>query len=513
MSLKNWILHGVHRMNGIAGRSDLPEPRADLDAPASPLSAAPAAGAPSPRAERGKRGAGREPTLASAEHLGAYGPLIDAIRDELEHFVASHVRLHLAIAERDRFLLTAIGIGCEASDEARRLLQQFVREFKPEQVKRYLAREVIGGLPNAAAIDLSQFAGLFDADAARVAEEEAEGGEYRELLEALRAKPTAAAIPGYRVSVMGRWVELDAASRSGATAIAPGSPVQGTPLSGQRCEFDVEDGSGRRRVVLHGVMPGRRYVVGNGESADIRVEGTFASRRHAEVWLENGGWWVVDAGSTNGVRIEPAGPLQRGAAAPATVGETPMRLTQSLRIVLSARAEGPASEYPWLALRPAASTASMVTPIATSGGALRTPRTAILAARVAPDLATPTTQILPAASDAGTSRLTLSHAAGTRTLPLAAKGLPVSVGRSRHQTLVVDRSHEGVSGHHLDIVEMDPEGGCTVVVHGDNGVTIDGAAHATGARVRWLPGQKLVLGDGSAAAVPCVLELAPPQGA
>ncbi len=147
--------------------------------------------AAAPRVERGKRVAAREPTLASAEHLGAYGPLIDAIRDELEHFVASHVRLHLAIAERDRFLLTAVGIGCEASDEARRLLQQFVREFKPEQVKRYLAREVIGGLPNAAAIDLSQFAGLFDADAARVADEEAEGGEYRELLEALRTKPIA----------------------------------------------------------------------------------------------------------------------------------------------------------------------------------------------------------------------------------------------------------------------------------------------------------------------------------
>ena len=511
MSLKNWILHGVHRMNGIAGRSDLPEPRADLDAPASPP---PAAGAPAPRGERGKRGAGREPTLASAEHLGAYGPLIDAIRDELEHFVASHVRLHLAIAERDRFLLTAIGIACEASDEARRLLQQFVREFKPEQVKRYLAREVIGGLPNAAAIDLSQFAGLFDADAARVAEEEAEGGEYRELLEALRAKPSAAATPGYRVSVMGRWVELDAASRSGAASTVPSAvAATGTPLSGQRCEFDVEDGSGRRRVVLHGVMPGRRYVVGNGESADIRVEGTFASRRHAEVWLENGGWWVVDAGSTNGVRIEPAGPLQRGAAAPATVGETPLRLAQGLRIVLSARAEGPASEYPWLALRPAASSASMVTPIATSGGALRTPRTAILAARMPPDLATPTTQILPATRDESALRLTLSHAAGVRTLPLAPAALPVSVGRSRHQTLVVDRGHEGVSGHHLDIVELDPDGACVVVVHGDNGVTIDGVAHATGARVRWQPGQKLVLGDASPAAVACTLELTPPPGA
>ena len=87
-----------------------------------------------------------------------------------------------------------------------------MREFKPEQVKRYLAREVIGGLPNAAAIDLSQFAGLFDADAARVAEEEAEGGEYRELLEALRTNPGAGAARPYRVSVLGRWVELDPAS-------------------------------------------------------------------------------------------------------------------------------------------------------------------------------------------------------------------------------------------------------------------------------------------------------------
>ena len=56
-------------------------------------------------------------------------------------------------------------------------------------------------------------------------------------------------------------------------------------------------------------------------------------------------------------------------------------------------------------------------------------------------------------------------------------------------------------------------GGCTVVVHGDNGVTIDGVAHATGARVRWQPGQKLVLGDASPAAVACTLELTPPPGA
>src|SRR5207245_71976 len=103
-----------------------------------------------------------EPSLADVGHLGAYAPLIAAIRDELEHFVASQVRLHLAIADRDRFRLTAIAVGCAEAPEPRRLLLQFMREFKPEQVKRYLAREVIGGLPNAAAIDLTQFAGLVD---------------------------------------------------------------------------------------------------------------------------------------------------------------------------------------------------------------------------------------------------------------------------------------------------------------------------------------------------------------
>ena len=132
----------------------------------------------------------------------------------------------------------------------------------------------------------------------------------------------------------------------------------------------------------------------------MRVEGTFASRRHAEVWLENGGWWVADAGSTNGVRIEPAGPLQRGASRAGDGGRDAGAARRTGCASSSRRApRGRPSEYPWLALRPSQGSPSMVTPIATASGTLRTPRTAILAARVAPDLATPTTQILPAARD------------------------------------------------------------------------------------------------------------------
>ena len=65
----------------------------------------------------------------------------------------------------DRYLLTSIGVRCHDAPGAGAQLEKFMREFRPEQIKRYLAREVIAALPNAAAIDLSQFAGLYDADA------------------------------------------------------------------------------------------------------------------------------------------------------------------------------------------------------------------------------------------------------------------------------------------------------------------------------------------------------------
>ena len=311
MSLKSWVLDRVQRMNGLAGRGDLPRACTSSNRPRrAALTArhAPHGAAGAPRADA---------TLSSAEHLGAYAPLIAAIRDELEHFVASQVRLHLAIADRDRFLLTSIGVRCPAPPTRATLLQQFMHEFKPEQVKRYLAREVIGGLPNAAAIDLSQFAGLFDADA-RDDRRAAEAGNIASCWQrcAARRFDGAAPLPGERPRPLDRARPARAAAPRRRTRGATPS----TPLAGQRCEFDIEDGDGRRRVVLQAVVPGRRYVIGKGEGCDIRVNGTYASRRHAEIWLDNGAWWVTDAGSTNGMRVEsPAGaPRAAGATAPAT---------------------------------------------------------------------------------------------------------------------------------------------------------------------------------------------------
>jgi hypothetical protein len=482
MSMKSWVLHRVQGIGGAAGRADLPprdsrharEP--DLDPDGGP---------------RGGEPSGAVDPLRAGADLGAYAPLIGAVRDELEHFVASHVRLHVVIAERDRFLLTSIGVRSPGGAEARELLQQFMHEFRPEQVKRYLAREVIGRLPNAAVIDLSQFAGLADLEAG---ERGGDDGEYHELLAALRTTPSLPIARPYEVSVLGRWSETDAA---GATPATPGRArrldTPATPLAGRRCEFEIEDGAGTRRAVLHAVVPGRRYVIGKDEGSDLHAAGTYTSRRHAEIWLENDGWRVADAGSTNGLRVESVGAdgAARIVASAPTSGAAPIRLGDGMRIVLSARAEGPTADYPSIAVRPigSPSIAPAKSPHA-ADAAPKTPLTSVLALR-------------PAARFA----ITATQASGTLSHALASDALPLTVGRSRDQTVAIDRRHPGVSGQHVAIDAID-ESGAHGVVHGDNGIVVDGVAHGPGERFDWRPGQPMVLGGSLPGEPACTLTLA-----
>src|SRR5215203_2786371 len=184
MSLKTFL---VGRMNRAFGRHDLP-PYASashtLGDASVALQDAVHAKPVQPRASAG------------LEHLGAYRPLVAAIREELERFVATDLRLHLAIAERDRYVLTSIVIESVGPDETRTLLARFVREFAPEQVKHYLAREIIARLPNASAIDLSQFSGLTaGGDSAGAAR-----SDYEDLLDELRSDEPEVAKP-YEVTL------------------------------------------------------------------------------------------------------------------------------------------------------------------------------------------------------------------------------------------------------------------------------------------------------------------------
>src|SRR5438552_12160493 len=202
MKLKGWMLRRVNGMGNPASRAE-PQSHAAM--------AAHGAGAPQthmhePRMRAVGKQRGGVPD--DAEHLGPYSALIGAIREELEHFVTTQLRLHLAIAERDRYVLASVEVECDESNEHRDLLRRFVGEFKPEQIKHYLAKEVIAGLRNASAIDLSQFAGLNATHQDAAENKEAE--RYGELLAELRrGSPRSNACP-YRVTLLGRWSQLDA---------------------------------------------------------------------------------------------------------------------------------------------------------------------------------------------------------------------------------------------------------------------------------------------------------------
>ena len=97
-------------------------------------------------------------------------------------------------------------------------------------------------------------------------------------------------------------------------------------------------------------------------------------------------------------------------------------------------------------------------------------------------------------------------ASGARTVEIRGDALPFHVGRSRNQALVIDWAHAEVSGRHFEIVALD-ESGATVVVHGDNGVTIDGTVHGPGAEFRWKAGETLRLGHETGKTAACTLTL------
>jgi len=474
MKLKSWMVNKANKLNN-GGARGLASERAGV--PTTDMLE------PRMRAPGTKRTA----TPADVEALGPYRALIGAIREELEQFVTTQLRLHLAIAERDRYVLSSIEVECEEDDEHNELLRKFVAEFKPEQIKNYLAREVIAGLRNASAIDLSQFAGL---NATQRADPSEEQSRYAELLAELRQGSPRSAVRPYRVMLLGRWSQLDlpAAGRDKAPRPSGGAA---TPLAAPAVAIDIEDADGVRSVELASVAAGRRYAVGKGEGCDIVVNGAYASRRHCELWFDKGRWWVTDAGSTNGIRVESAnGTVARSHQTPQGVTlPPPIELGQGAFLVLSAQVQGDARQYPRLSLRPAKAA------VPAAGRAL--------ASATAPP--TPVTPIAPPRRGDGVLTITARMASGLRTVDVAATALPFRVGRSRNQALVIDWAHADVSGRHFEIVALD-DSGAQIVVHGDNGVSVDGATHGPGEEFRWKPGQTLVLGSGGSESA-CVLTL------
>ena len=155
----------------------------------------------------------------------------------------------------------------------------------------------------------------------------------------------------------------------------------------------------------------------------------------------------------------------------------------------AARLRGEPGQYPRLSMHPADDVEQ--SPVK------RTPAKAV---------ATPVTPIAPPRKDgaSGRGRLPRECASGSRSMDIGGDSLPFSIGRSRNQALVVDWAHRDVSGHHLDIVRVD-EGGATALVHGDNGVMVDGTLHGPGTEFRWQPGETIKLGQATESAMVCEL--------
>jgi len=474
MTLKRWMLG---KANDTAKRKTrLRTPMigggADLDPPGSGFN------------RFGKR------TVRAAEpvHLGPYAPLIGAIREELEQFAANQLRLHLAIAERDRYVLSSIEVECEGGDGDHELLRRFVREFRPEQVKQYLAKEVIAGLRNASSIDLSQFAGLNAERGDTQANDNEE--RYGDLIAELSSGAASSPARAFRVTLVGRWSELPAPT---IDARASAAQAPRTPLAARPVIVDIDDARHARHIDL-AVIAGHRYSVGKGEGCDIIVDGVYASRRHCEVWFDKGSWWVADASSTNGIRVEfedgsRAHDHDHGDAQTAA-RQAPIELAPGAWIVLAAHMRGTPREYPRLSLRAAEPSATPALSVAKNPG----------------PLATPVTPIAPPRQPSGGWTITARMESGTRSIEIGPNAMPFRVGRSRNQALVIDQAHADVSGRHFEIVALDATG-AKAVVHGDNGVLIDGSHYGPGVEFHWKHGETLRLGSSSAAS-PCELTLA-----
>lgn len=96
------------------------------------------------------------------------------------------------------------------------------------------------------------------------------------------AEPSAGETKVFRAPVETAAVSADEAAQLGLARSAPAALVVG----GERHEL------GKRRT-----------VIGRSRECDVTVDDANVSRRHAEVRLENGAYWIVDLGSTNGVEV------------------------------------------------------------------------------------------------------------------------------------------------------------------------------------------------------------------
>jgi hypothetical protein len=111
------------------------------------------------------------------------------------------------------------------------------------------------------------------------AEAEAEAGEPEEVVAAEEPSPTRVFKPAVATTAA---VSAEEAEELGLAH----EPRAFLSVAGKRHELTKEGA-----------------VLGRSREADITLEDPNVSRRHAEIRPENGAWWIVDLGSTNGIEV------------------------------------------------------------------------------------------------------------------------------------------------------------------------------------------------------------------
>lgn len=122
-----------------------------------------------------------------------------------------------------------------------------------------------------------------------------EFGIATRMVQPRRASPEPSAAPG---------PEVVADAEPGATKIFK-PPVETAAVSAEEA-----DRLGLARTPAQILVDGKpreldkqQFVVGRSRDCDITVEDPNISRRHAEIRHENGAYWIVDLGSTNGIEV------------------------------------------------------------------------------------------------------------------------------------------------------------------------------------------------------------------
>jgi Protein of unknown function (DUF3662)/FHA domain len=99
--------------------------------------------------------------------------------------------------------------------------------------------------------------------------------------------------------------EIAAEDKPGETKIYKPAPASTEAVSADDAEAlglahtpPVLVGNGKRHELARDSV-----VIGRSRECDLTIDDPNVSRRHAEIRQEQGGWWIVDLGSTNGVEV------------------------------------------------------------------------------------------------------------------------------------------------------------------------------------------------------------------